>query len=221
MSDKHGYDVSDGEHSGGPRGATHVTSVAALWRRLEVPGHDACRLDAVEDGWLLHGAAVFRLDGAPARLDYFVDCDRAWHARTASVEGWVGAQPIAITIARAGDGKWLLDDVPVPGLDDCLDVDFGFTPATNLIQLRRVALAVGEAANVPVAWLDVPANTLERLEQRYHRLTDTTYEYHSSKRSGVQIPRLAPLARDDYHAVLETTPEGFVRRYPDLWELED
>ena len=184
-----------------------MTSVAALWRRLDVPGHDACRLDAVEDGWLLHGAAVFRLDGTPARLDYFVDCDRAWHAQGASVEGWVGEQPIAITIARAGDGRWLLDDVPVPGLDDCLDVDFGFTPATNLIQLRRVALAVGEAANVPVAWLDVPANTLERLEQRYHRLTDVTYDYES--------PRFS------YRAVLETTPEGFVRRYPDLWELED
>jgi uncharacterized protein len=183
-----------------------VTSIAALWRRLDVPGHDACRLDEVEDGWLLQGTAVFHLDRAPTRLDYFVDCDRAWNARTASVEGWVGAQPIAITIDHTGDGQWLLDDVPVPGLDDCIDVDFGFTPATNLLQLRRIALAVGEAASVPVAWLDVPANTLERLEQRYHRLTDTTYDYES--------PRFS------YHAWLETTPAGFARRYPDLWELE-
>ena len=184
-----------------------MTSIAALWRRLDAPGHDACRLDEVEDGWLLHGAAVFRLDGAPARLDYFVDCDRAWHTRGASVEGWVGAQAIAITIVHTADGQWLLDDVAVPGLDDCIDVDFGFTPATNLIQLRRVALVVGEAANVPVAWLDVPANTLERLDQRYHRLTDATYDYES--------PRFS------YHAVLEATPEGFARRYPDLWEMED
>ena len=197
-----------------------MTSLAALWRRLDVPGHDACRLEEVEHGWRLYGTAVFRLDGAPARLDYFVDCDRAWHARTASVEGWVGAQEIAITIARGPDGRWLLDDAPVPGLDDCIDVDFGFTPATNLLQLRRVALAVGDAANVPVAWLDVPANTLERLEQRYHRSTGTTYDY-ESRFPEVRIPRLAALARDDYHAVLETTADGFVRRYPGLWELEE
>ena len=217
-----------------------MTSSAALWRRLDVPGHDACRLDELEDGWRLHGAAVFRLDGAPARLDYFVDCDRAWRARTASVEGWVGAQEIAITIAHGADGRWLLDDVPVPGLDDCIDVDFGFTPATNLLQLRRIDLAVGDAASVPVAWLDVPSNTLERLEQRYRRLTDATYDYASHWPTEVQIPRLAPLARDDreaaplarddrgaaalarddYHGVLETTAEGFVRRYPGLWELE-
>ena len=183
-----------------------MTSVAVLWRRLDAPGHDACRLDEVDGGWRLHGAAVFRLDGVPARLDYFVDCDRAWRARTASVEGWVGTEPVAITIARDAGGRWLLDDEPVPGLDDCVDVDFGFTPATNVLQLRRAALAVGEAADVPVAWLDVPANTLERLEQRYHRLTDATYDYES--------PRFS------YHAVLETTPEGFARRYPGLWELE-
>jgi len=182
-----------------------VTSLAALWRRLDAPGHDACRLDEVEGGWRLYGAAVFQLDGVPARLDYFVDCDRTWHARAASVEGWIGSQSIALTIAREA-GRWLLDDVPVTGVDDCVDVDFGFTPATNVLQLRRVALAVGEAANVPVAWLDVPANTLERLEQRYHRLTDATYDYESRKLS--------------YHAVLETTPDGFVRRYPGLWELE-
>ncbi len=197
-----------------------MTSVAAFWRRLDVPGHDACRLDEVEDGWRLHGTAVFRLEGGPTRLDYRVDCDRVWRARTASVDGWVGAQPIAIAIARAADGRWLLGGAPVSGLDDCVDVDFGFTPATNVLQLRRVALAEGEAASVPVAWLDVPANTLERLEQRYRRLTDATYGYEASWEVQVRIARLAALARDDYHAVLETTPEGFARRYPGLWELE-
>jgi uncharacterized protein len=178
-----------------------MTSVVALWRRLDVPGHDACRLDEVEDGWRLHGTAVFSLEGAPARLDYRVECDRAWHARAAHVDGWVGAQRIAITVTHAADGRWLLDGVPVPGLEDCIDVDFGFTPATNLLQLRRVALAIGEAANVPVAWLDVPANTLERLEQRYHRSTSTTYDY-ESRFPEVRIPRLAALARDDRDAAL-------------------
>ena len=215
-----------------------MASMTALWRRLDAPGHDACRLDEVEDGWRLHGTAVFGMDGAATRLDYRVDCDRGWCARTASVDGWVGAQPIAIRIARDVAGGWLLDDVAVPALADCVDVDFGFTPATNVLQLRRVALAVGAAANVPVAWLDVPANTLERLEQRYHRLTDATYGYEASWEVQGQIPRLAALARDDgsasfarddgsaalgrdaYHAVLETTPEGFARRYPGLWELE-
>ena len=183
-----------------------MTSVAALWRRLDVPGHDACRLDDEAHGWRLHGTAVLRHDGSPARLDYRVDCDRAWRSRSASVRGWVGVQPVDIVIVRRDD-RWSLNDAPVQGLDDCVDVDFGFTPATNLLQLRRIALATGGAADVPVAWLDVPAGTLLRLEQRYRRLADERYAY--------DAPRFA------YRAELEVSSQGFVRRYPGLWELEE
>jgi hypothetical protein len=46
-------------------------------------------------------------------------------------------------------------------------MDLGFTPATNLLQLRRPALEPGQAAAAPAAWLDVSAGTLEELTQRY------------------------------------------------------
>ena len=183
-----------------------MTSTAALWRRLDVPGHDACRLDETEHGFHLHGAAVLRLDGSPARLDYRVECDRSWRSRVANVHGWVASQEIDVTIAHR-DERWLLNGVPVQGLDDCIDVDFGFTPATNLLQLRRIALSVGDTADVPVAWLDVPAGTLLRLEQRYHRLAEDRYAY--------DAPRFG------YHAELEVRRDGFARRYPGLWELEE
>jgi uncharacterized protein len=97
--------------------------------------------------------------------------------------------------------------VEIPGLEDCVHVDFGFTPSTNLAQLRRAALAIGETADVPVAWLDVPSGTLTRLEQRYRRVTETSYDY--------DAPRFG------YHAVLEVDAIGFVRRYPALWEMEE
>jgi hypothetical protein len=183
-----------------------MTSIAALWHRLDVPGHDACRLDEQADGWSLHGTAVFRHDGQPARLDYRVQCDRAWRSRAASVSGWIGTRAFDVGIAHR-DGAWLLNAVPVQGLDDCVDVDFGFTPATNLLQLRRIALSPGEAADVPVAWLDEPARTLLRLEQRYHRVAHDRFAY--------DVPRFG------YHAELEMRSDGFARRYPGLWELEE
>jgi hypothetical protein len=34
------------------------------WRRVDTPGHDACRLEQLEDSWRL-AAAVFRLDHQP------------------------------------------------------------------------------------------------------------------------------------------------------------
>lgn len=177
-----------------------------LWRRLDAAGHDACRLAQGEAGWKLEGAAVFRHDGVPACLAYEVHCDGEWRTREGVVQGWVGARPLDFRIARTPDGIWTLNGEVVPHLDGCVDLDFGFTPATNLFQLRRIALQVGQAADVPVAWLDVPAGTLDTLHQRYERRTAEAYWY--------EAPRF------DYFALLQVSAVGFVEQYPNLWEAD-
>jgi uncharacterized protein len=183
-----------------------MSAAAILWRRLDTPGHDAGRLESTDDGWCLRGTAVFRHGELPARLDYRVTCDHAWRTREGTVQGWVGAEAIALAVARGEGGRWTLNGAPVPDLSDCVDVDFGFTPATNLLQLRRVALGIGQAADVPVAWLDVLESTLSRLDQRYERRAAGSYEYES--------PRFG------YRAVLEVDAVGFARHYPGLWTAE-
>jgi hypothetical protein len=50
---------------------------------------------------------------------------------------------------------WILNGSAVPGLDRFVDLDLGFTPVTNLQQLRRVPIAENESAQVPVAWLHI------------------------------------------------------------------
>ena len=183
-----------------------MTTHLALWRRLDTRGHDACRLTAVADGWRLEGTAVYRLDREPATLQYRVACDGAWHTREGAVHGWVGGREIAVEVERRGEGQWYLNGVTHPGLEGCVDLDFGFTPATNALQLRRVALGVGASADVPVAWLDVPSGALSRLDQHYRCVAEDAYAY--------SAPRFG------YRAVLEVASSGFVRRYPDLWEAE-
>ena len=120
------------------------------------------------------------------------------------MRGWVGAHGIDLRIEKAPAGAWKVNEAPASGLDDCLDLDLGFTPSTNLFQLRRVALEIGEAAGVPVAWIDVPAGALERVEQRYERRAADAYWYES--------PRFG------YSALLRIRASGFVECYPGLWE---
>ena len=178
----------------------------ALWRRLDASGHDVCRLERSGAGWQLNGTAIYREDGVLARLDYEVACDPAWVTRHGRVRGWLGARVVDFVIVRSAAAAWTLNGAAVPRLDECVDVDLGFTPATNALQLRRVALAKGQAIDVPVAWLDVKAGTLTLLRQRYERRTETTYWY--------EAPRF------EYAASLEVAPSGFVRHYPTLWEIE-
>jgi hypothetical protein len=183
-----------------------MTTASVLWRRLDTPGHDACWLEGDADGWLLRGAAVFRHEGVAARLEYEVRCDRAWVSTRGRVRGRIGARPVDLAIERRAGGTWRLDGAVMPEVEGLSDLDLGFTPATNLFQLRRLHLAQGQAADAPVAWLDAGASTLVRLPQRYERRSESGYWY--------EAPTVG------YRGLLEVTPLGFVREYPGLWTLE-
>ena len=183
-----------------------MTVDSILWRRLDSPGHDACRLEKQGSGWQVEGTAVFQLGGRPAQLSYTAACDRSWRALSGQVHGWIGDRTVEFIIERSSEGAWTLDGEDQPGLRDCMDLDFGFTPATNLLQLRRLALDQGQGADAPAAWLDVSTGTLDVLVQRYERRSETAYWY--------EAPRFK------YAEVLEVDNNGFVRRYPGLWEVE-
>jgi hypothetical protein len=175
-----------------------------LWRRVDRPGHDICRLFKLAKGWRLTGAAIFWEIGRPCHLEYDVLADRAWHTRRARVWGYVGQKAVDLRIASAGAARWRLNGVPKPRVTGCVDVDLGFTPATNLIALRRLALKVGQGAEAPAAYLAFPEMRLVRLPQTYRRTGRTEYQY--------EAPTVG------YSGTLCVSPTGAVSRYPGLFE---
>ena len=185
----------------------HTIMVSAFWRRLDTPGHDAAHLSRTAEGWHLEGTAVFAHELGPARLSYWVDCAPGWRTRRGGVAGWVGDRRCDVDVTRSQTGQWRLGDEAVDGLERCLDLDFGFTPATNFLQLHRCGLATGETADFPVAWLDVPDASLTCLPQRYEKRSAASYWYESPQ--------------GPYSALLELADSGFVRSYPGLWKMEE
>jgi hypothetical protein len=119
----------------------------------------------------------------------------------------VGDQRCDINVTRTERGVWHFADKAVDGLEECLDLDFGFTPATNFLQLHRCHLRIGDTADFPVAWLDVPGTSFTVLPQRYEKRSASTYWYESPQ--------------GPYSALLELTDAGFVRTYPGLWQVEE
>ena len=87
----------------------------------------------------------------------------------------------------------------------CVDIDLGFTPATNMLAIRRLSLGIGEQAEAPAAWLALPSLKLEVLPQTYHRFTTLEYDYE------------APSLR--YKGRLQVSSLGAVVSYPGLFEL--
>ena len=177
-----------------------------IWRGLHQAGHDSARILFHDPYWLLEGTAIFVDERLPCKLNYQIHCDTAWNTVLGKVTGWVGKKTVDLEITADTDRHWRCNgkkSIPVSG---CVDIDLGFTPATNLLPIRRLHLPVGKGSEVRAAWLRFPNFTLEPLEQNYRRTGTKTYRYKAL--NGNFIKRLTV---NDF---------GFVTNYPGFWKVE-
>jgi uncharacterized protein len=174
-----------------------------LWQRVPAPGHEYARLAQVNSEWKLTGTALLLFESLPCRLDYQVICDTAWHTRSAQVSGWVGDQRVETEMLVDEAFNWWLNGVEQAQVAGCIDLDLNFSPLTNTLPIRRLNLAVGQAAEVKAAWLRFPSFRLELLEQIYRRSAGDTYRYES--------------AGGSFTADLTVDEVGLVTNYPGQW----
>ena len=187
--------------------AAPVAPRSILWKRLDLPGHEAARLEYAHGAWSLAGASIFTHDGRVCRLYYDIVCGDDWRTLRARVAGWVGDDAVEIAIEVDAERRWRMNGAECPQVEGCIDVDLNFSPSTNLLPIRRLGLAVGEEAEVRAAWLRFPGFALEPLPQRYRRTGEHAYRYESA--GGAFI-------RD-----LTVDEAGFVTRYPGFFASED
>ncbi|KQV49340.1 hypothetical protein ASC95_17185 [Pelomonas sp. Root1217] len=179
-------------------------TAAFFWRKLDHPGHDSCRLFHLSNGWRLSGAAVFWDEGRPCHLGYEVATDAEWRTRRARVVGYVGNRAIDLRINTAAGAHWKVGGEGQSNIAGCPDVDLGFTPATNLIAVRRLSLKVGQRAQAPAACLSFPGMRFVKLPQTYHRISRTEYAY--------EAPTVG------YAGTLQVAASGAIVHYPRLFE---
>jgi uncharacterized protein len=177
-----------------------------LWRRIDVAGHEIAVLDALDDGWKLSGTGIFSSEQGPCKLDYVVICDSTWRTDSAQIRGAIGADAVNLNVLADADRRWHLNGVECGSVEGCADIDLGFSPSTNLLPIRRLALGVGEEAIVKAAWLPFPSFQFELLPQLYRRDGNRTYHYESS--GGAFVRKL------------EVNAVGFVTSYPGFWQSE-
>jgi hypothetical protein len=176
-----------------------------LWRRLDQQGLDACRFTQLHDTWIVEGCAVFNHGGSATNLAYRLVCDTSWRSLHATVTGWIGANTIALLMAREGTDSWRIDGSVREDLTGLQDIDLGFTPASNTNAIRRLCLGEGGEAESTAVWLDTEDWAVKPLRQTYGRLGKHAYDYAS------------PL--HNYRATLTVDDFGAVIEYPGLWAM--
>jgi hypothetical protein len=123
-----------------------------------------------------------------------------------AVAGALSAAAVAVVAQPAAPFPQQPPQQPPDAAETTLRADLSFTPATNLLAIRRMRPAIGQRVAVRAAWLDFPLIALQPLEQIYERLTDTSWRYESGGGT--------------FTARLETGAAGFVTEYPGLWQRE-
>jgi uncharacterized protein len=183
--------------------ADHLKRVV-VWRRLLLNGTDYCALWHTAEGWLLKGTVLGVLeDRRPVLATYEVHCDETWHTHRVQVERTIGSDLKKLTLTVESRGLWRSSGQELRDVHGCEDVDLALTPATNTLPIRRLNLPVGGAESVVAAWVRLPELAVQRLPQRYTRLSKSTYRYESNTGFSAEI------AVDDL---------GLVTTYPGAWE---
>ena len=184
----------------GGRIVTAMGSIEVLWTSNELISAEHFVLEHLHSGARLAGTTVIVFEDHPAHLTYEVLVDDAWRTRSAAVE-LLGHRAVAIDVSVDGDA-WFVDAIRRPDLDGCVDIDLGWTPATNVLPIRRLGVEVGDAVEITTAWVQFPEMTVVPNHQRYERTGQTSWRYSSGP----------------YDFSIDTTADGIVTRYgDDLW----
>ncbi len=184
----------------------YMKAESILWRRLDSPGHEFCRLFSQDSHWYLAGTAVFSHSRQPCCLNYLVICNSDWKTLSGRVAGFVGDERVQIELSVDSDHRWRLNGRECPDVSGCVDIDLAFSPSTNMLPIRRLNLDIGQEAKVRAAWLCFPGFTLEPLDQLYRRIDAATYHYENMGGT--------------FTTELQVNEAGFVNLYPDLWQAE-
>jgi uncharacterized protein len=176
-----------------------------LWRRLDNPGHDWARISGTASEPVLRGTSIFLENGIAGRMDFRIRCDSRWVTRSAEVLGWVGDRKVTFAVERSAAGRWKMNGRSIPEVEGCDDLDLSFTPATNLLAIRRLNLKVGESGEARAAWMVFPDMDPRPLVQTFRRVDNFRYAYQSD---------------NGFAAELEVDARGFVVEFPPLWTRE-
>lgn len=173
------------------------------WRRIDQPGLELARIDIEARGVTVSSTLV---DGGarPFSLRYIWTLTPRWRTRTLRIEHMNGDDRW-LTIDRAGEASWRLDNKPAPDLEGCDELDLSATPFCNTLAMRRL----GRDGALVAAYIDANDLSVQPSRQRYERLSSTHWRHHDL---GVAA---------GFSASLRLDGEGLVQSYEGLFEAID
>lgn len=172
------------------------------WRPLEGSGLEQARVRRWDDHIRIRGAVIGDAEGGPFSLFYEIALDTDWTFSSLLVQTDTGVME---ALTRDKDGHWRDMREDRPELEGCVDIDLSGSPLTNTLPIRRITdWTLGEKRRFEMAYVALPNLTVNRDGQVYTRIAQDRFLYESADGS--------------FSAEIEVDGDGFVTRYPPLFE---
>jgi uncharacterized protein len=168
------------------------------WRGIQTPSIERLRITAGEQ---IRVRSTVQ-DGGE-RYDYEVTLSADWTFHALEIRSHDSRN---LYLSRDDDGAWSINGQPRPDLAKAVDIDLAFSPFTNTLPIRRLNLAIGSAAEITTAYVDVPSLQVSCDSQRYTRTAVDQYLYESLD--------------SDFTRQITVDSEGFVTDYPGLFKRD-
>lgn len=152
--------------------------------------------------YVAEAAVVGHRFDAPYGAHYRIEIAPDWSVRRVSIALTDGRQ---LELFADGVGTWRdATQERISALDGCIDVDLSATPFTNTLPIRRLGLSQGQRQLIRVAYVAIPALTVEPVDQAYTCIEpNRRYLYEGLFRQ--------------FKAELMVDEEGLVEDYPSLF----
>lgn len=164
------------------------------WMGLAEPSVERCRVEESRVGVRVE-SVIERADGT---WSYALRADLSW--RFERIEITDGDRALLVVRDAAG---WHVGGSARTDLAAGREIDLSASPLSNTLPIRRLALAVGESADIVTAYIAIPELTVIPDPQRYTRQSADTWLYES---------------RDsDFCRTITVDAAGLVVTYPGLF----
>lgn len=155
----------------------------------------------MRNGYVLTGTTNIAHQAQRVQIYYLIQTGADWRTTNARIR--IPQVDVHLEVTASPNGAWRVNGRIHRDLSGCVDLDLGWTPATNTLPIRRFGVEVGDTITTRAAWLQWPQLAFTAVDQVYTRSDEMTWTYQHG----------------DFKADLEVDEYGVVVTYgdPPIW----
>jgi hypothetical protein len=174
-----------------------------LWTGREYHSLENCLIKTTHAGSEITSTIIGTYERKIYQVEYRIQTNPYWQTQVVEISSRHSNQHQSIRLENDGTGSWLRNGKRVDELMGCMDVDIALTPFTNSLPINRLKLEQGNEQVIDVIYIDLLAQRITRVQQKYTRLSSEEYHYEN-------VP-------NDFEANIQVDEFGLVTDYPSLF----